>query len=108
VAVKHGILDTVAVVRSQMFVDRRESALNEADDFRIPRQEGAISEEHIRGELADLLLGGVTGRPTPDTITLFKSLGLAAEDLTAAHHVYARALAKQAGTWVEFGGERFA
>lgn len=99
-------LDTAAVVRSRLFVDRKESALAEADDFRIPLQEGAVGEDHIQGELADLVLGRVPGRTAAAEITLFKSLGLAVEDLAAAQHIYARAEATGAGTRVDFGAER--
>jgi len=99
-------LDTAAVVRSRMFVDRRESALHEADDFRLPQQEGAIDATHIRGELSDLVLGQVQGRTAASEVTLFKSLGLALEDLAAAQHAYERAVAAGLGTWVEFSGER--
>jgi alanine dehydrogenase len=98
-------LDTRAVVRSRLFVDRRESALNEAGDFLIPRSEGAIGDDHIVGELGDLFLGRVPGRRSADEITLFKSLGIAVEDLAAAHLIWskARALGEKP---IEFGGKR--
>ncbi|MGH8272540.1 MAG: ornithine cyclodeaminase family protein [Gammaproteobacteria bacterium] len=99
-------LDTDAVVRSRVFVDRKESALAEADDLRIPLQEKAIAEDHIRGELADLALERVIGRTGADDITLFKSVGLAVEDLAAAQHVYERAVATGAGTQLDFSAER--
>ncbi|MGH8127209.1 MAG: ornithine cyclodeaminase family protein [Gammaproteobacteria bacterium] len=99
-------LDTAAIVRSRVFVDRKESVLAEADDLRIPLQEKAITENHIRGELSDLVLERVTGRNGTDDITLFKSVGLAVEDLAAAHHVYERAETIGAGTRINFGSER--
>jgi len=99
-------LDTRAVVRSRLYVDRRESTLHEAGDFLIPRAEGAIGEDHIVGEIGEVLLGRVPGRRSADEITLFKSLGLAVEDLAAAHHVYTRALETGAGTAIELGGRR--
>jgi ornithine cyclodeaminase/alanine dehydrogenase-like protein (mu-crystallin family) len=99
-------LDTAAVVRARLFVDRRESALNEAGDFLIPKREGAIGDEHIAGELGDVLLGTVQGRRTPVEITLFKSLGLAIEDLAAAQHIYDNARKRGIGTWLPFGGGR--
>ncbi|MCB0030191.1 MAG: hypothetical protein KDE28_19900, partial [Anaerolineales bacterium] len=73
-------LDTDAVVRSSLFVDRRESTVNEAGDFLFPKQEGAIDDDHILAEIGDLLTGAHPGRTSPDEITLFKSLGLAIED----------------------------
>ena len=99
-------LDSDAVAGSRLFVDRRESALNEAEDVRVPIREGRIGEDHIAGELGDLLLDRVAGRTDRREITLFKSLGLAVEDLAAAHHVYARALAGGAGSRLELTGER--
>jgi ornithine cyclodeaminase len=99
-------LDTAALVRSRLFVDRRESALNEAGDFLMPKQEGAIGDEHIAGELGEVLLGAVPGRRSPDEITLFKSLGLAIEDLAAAQHIYDHARQRGIGTWLPFGGSR--
>jgi alanine dehydrogenase len=99
-------LDTTEVVKSRLFVDRRESTLNEAGDFLIPKQEGVIGDDHILGEIGELLLGTVQGRKANDEITLFKSLGLAVEDLAAANHIYKKALANEVGTHIEFGGER--
>jgi ornithine cyclodeaminase len=99
-------LDSAAVARSRLFVDRRESALNEAEDLRVPRREGLIGDDHIRGEIGEVALGKVAGRTGNQEITLFKSLGLAVEDLAAAHHIYSRAVAQKLGMWVEFGGDR--
>jgi alanine dehydrogenase len=99
-------LDTEAVRRARLFVDRRESALHEAGDFRIPRDEGAITDAHILGELGDLLLGRVEGRTGPADVTLFKSLGLAIEDVAAAHRVWREAVRTGTGLEVELGGLR--
>lgn len=99
-------LDSEAVARSRLFVDRRESAMNDAEDFRAPRREGIVSDEHIRGELGELLLGKAQGRLTKNEITLFKSVGLAVEDLAAAHYTYRKTEAAKAGTPVEFSAER--
>jgi ornithine cyclodeaminase len=98
-------LDTAAVVRSRLIVDRRESTLNEAGDFLIPRAEGAIGDDHIAGELGDVLLGQLVGRRTPDEVTLYKSLGIAIQDLAAAHHIYAQAVATGGGASVPLGPE---
>jgi len=100
-------LDTAAVVKSRLYVDRRESTLNEAGEFLIPKREGAIDERHIVGEIGEILLGTVQGRQSPGEITLFKSLGIAVEDLAAADHVLKKAQETGAGTWVEMGGGHF-
>jgi ornithine cyclodeaminase/alanine dehydrogenase-like protein (mu-crystallin family) len=95
-------LDSNAVVKSSLFVDRRESAIEEADDFRIPKTEGLIDDTHIKGEIGEILIGKVKGRTSEDEITIFKSLGLAIEDLAAAQQVYAKAVSKGTGTWIDF------
>jgi ornithine cyclodeaminase/alanine dehydrogenase-like protein (mu-crystallin family) len=99
-------LDSAAVARARLYVDRRESALNEAGDFLVPRSEGLIDDTHIRAELGELLLGTHTGRETANDITLFKSLGLAVEDVAAAHYIHARAVERGVGTSVDMGGRR--
>jgi ornithine cyclodeaminase/alanine dehydrogenase-like protein (mu-crystallin family) len=93
-------LDTATMRDAALFVDRRESTVNEAGDFLFPQREGAIGPEHIRAEIGELLIGTQEGRRSPDELTVFKSLGLAVEDLAAAEHVLARAEAENAGTVV--------
>jgi ornithine cyclodeaminase/alanine dehydrogenase-like protein (mu-crystallin family) len=100
-------LDTAAVVKSRLYVDRRESTLNEAGDFLFPKQEGVITDDHIQGEIGEILIGKVQGRQTPDETTLFKSLGLAVEDLAAANHVYKKAVEVGMGIGIELGGGRY-
>jgi ornithine cyclodeaminase/alanine dehydrogenase-like protein (mu-crystallin family) len=99
-------LDTPAVARACLYVDRRESALNEAGELLIAMRDGALGADHIQGELGDLLVGKVAGRRSADEITLFKSLGLAVEDLAAAHFIYQKALRQNVGAMIALGGER--
>ncbi|HTR77661.1 MAG TPA: hypothetical protein VMH39_06110 [Gemmatimonadaceae bacterium] len=99
-------LDSHAVARARLFVDRRESALNEAGDILIPLQEGVITASHIRGEIGELLTGRAVGRQDAREITLFKSLGLAIEDMAAARYIVDRARATGAGSEIELGGHR--
>jgi ornithine cyclodeaminase len=101
-------LDTRAVVRSRLYVDRRESALAEAGDFLIPKAEGAIGDDHIVGEVGEILAGRLSARRSKEEVTLFKSLGIAVEDLAAAHLIHAKARAEGAGIAVDFGGHRSA
>jgi ornithine cyclodeaminase/alanine dehydrogenase-like protein (mu-crystallin family) len=96
-------LDSAAVARSRLIVDRRESALNESGDFLFPKAEGLIGDDHIAGELGDLLLERFAGRRSGDEVTLFKSLGIAIEDLAAAHYVYEQAIATGTGVSVPLG-----
>jgi len=95
-------IDTATIAAATLFVDRRESALNEAGDYLIAAAEGAVGPDHIKAELGEVLVGRHPGRTSQDEITLFKSLGLAIEDLAAAAHVYRKAVEQGAGTWIEF------
>jgi ornithine cyclodeaminase/alanine dehydrogenase-like protein (mu-crystallin family) len=95
-------LDTATVVAGTLFVDARESALNEAGDYLIAANEGAIGPEHIRAELGEVVTGQHPGRTRPDEITIFKSLGLAMEDLAATAYVVSKAREQNVGTLVEF------
>jgi ornithine cyclodeaminase len=99
-------LDAAAVAKSRLFVDHRESALSEAGDFLIARGEGAVTDAHIRGELGQVITGEVAGRTSPSDVTLFKSVGLAIEDIAAAQHIYSKARGSGLGKFVEFGGGR--
>jgi ornithine cyclodeaminase len=95
-------IDTATLAAAGLFVDRRESTLNESGDYLLAAREGAIGPQHIRAEIGELLISAHPGRTSPDEITLFKSLGLAIEDLAAADYVYRQAQAQSAGAWVEF------
>ena len=95
-------VDSATMKDAALFVDRRESTLNEAGDYLFPASEGLIGPDHIRAELGEILTGSMAGRTSPDEITLFKSLGLAVEDLAAAAYLYQKAREWNAGTWVEF------
>jgi len=99
-------LSTSAVAKSKLFVDRLESALKEAGDFLIPKCENVIDDNHILGEIGEILLGRVPGRKSPEEITLFKSVGIAIEDLAAAQFIYEQALKKGIGISVDLGGRR--
>ena len=96
-------LDSAAVARCRVFVDRRESAVHEAGDLLIPAKEGAFRMESIAGEIGEVIVGAARGRQNDREITLFKSLGIAVEDLACAHWLYGRARARNVGTTVDFG-----
>ncbi len=95
-------LDSEAIARGRLYVDSRESAMAEADEVRIPSAQGLIGEDHIIGTLAELAAATCAGRSSAEDVTIFKSCGMAIEDLAAAHYVYERALAAKRGTLVEF------
>jgi len=93
-------LDTATMAEAAVFADSRESVSSEAGDFLIARREGA--DNPVRAELGELLAGTATGRADDDELTVFESLGLAAEDLAAASFLYEKAARLGAGTAAEF------
>jgi ornithine cyclodeaminase len=94
-------LDADTVASASLFVDRRESTLNEAGDYLLAVEEAGIGPEHIRAELGEVLIGAHPGRVSDDELTVFKSLGLAVEDLAAADLCVRRARERGAGTEVD-------
>ena len=86
------------VARSRLFVDSRAAAVVESGDVVMNIAAGLFDESHIRGEIGELVLGRVGGRRSADEITVFKSLGMAVEDVVAADLVFRRASESGAGT----------
>jgi ornithine cyclodeaminase len=95
-------LDVATVADSAFYTDKRESAEKEAFDYRDALETGAIGPDHIRGEIGELLIGTAPGRSSPEELTVFRSLGLAVEDLAAAEYVVRRARERGVGIEVEF------
>ena len=95
-------LDSDVVSDGALFVDRRESTLNESGDYLRAVEEAGIGPDHIRAELGELLVGAQPGRRDADELTVFKSLGLAVEDLAAASLCVERARERGVGTEVPF------
>jgi ornithine cyclodeaminase/alanine dehydrogenase-like protein (mu-crystallin family) len=91
-------LDADTVAAATLFVDRRESALNEAGDLLL----AGFGEERIAAELGEVLVGAHPGRATAEELTVFKSLGLGVEDLAAAELVVGTAREQGVGTEVPF------
>ncbi len=95
-------IEVETVAASALFVDSRESLRNEAGEYLLAVREGAISgEDHVRGELGEVLAGLAPGRRDDGELTLFRSLGLAVEDLAAAEHAVAAARRLGLGTEVQ-------
>jgi ornithine cyclodeaminase len=90
-------MPTALVARGRVFVDARAGALAEAGELLIPISEGAFAADHIAGELGELLIGRARGRSSPSEVTIFKSLGMAVEDVVAATLVVSRARAAGLG-----------
>ena len=89
-------IDTATMAAARLFVDRRESALAEAGDLLMPIREGAVTGDHIQAELGEVIIGKNPGRRSPAELTLFKSLGLAVEDVASAAYIAERA--RETGT----------
>jgi ornithine cyclodeaminase/alanine dehydrogenase-like protein (mu-crystallin family) len=95
-------LDVETVAASALFCDSRESVRNEAGEFQLALEQGAIEGEgHIRAELGEVLAGLAPGRRGEDELTVFRSLGLGVEDLAAAERAVARARELGIGTEVK-------
>jgi ornithine cyclodeaminase/alanine dehydrogenase-like protein (mu-crystallin family) len=97
-------LDAEAIRRARVFVDTYEGAWHEAGDVLLAIEEGVVGRAHVAGELADLVTGAVDGRRTREEITVFKSVGFAAEDAATARLAYDRARATGRGVTVDLGG----
>jgi len=93
-------LDSELVAKSMLYTDCRESICNESGDFLFPKQEGLFDDTHIMGEIGEIMIDKVPARKTQEEITLFKSLGLAVEDLAACQYIYEKAKENELGTYV--------
>jgi ornithine cyclodeaminase/alanine dehydrogenase-like protein (mu-crystallin family) len=95
-------IDSATMAAARIFTDRRESALNEAGDYLLAAGEGVIGPDSLVAEIGEVLLGKKLGRRSGDEITLFKSLGLAIEDMACAEYLFQKALTEQVGSWIQF------
>jgi len=93
-------VDSVAVERSRVVVDTRDGARAEAGDLIIPVRQGVISFDHIKAELGEVVNGTIHGRTSEKEITLFKSVGHAAQDVALARCVLDRATSEDIGIMV--------
>lgn len=72
----------------KIYLDSKEAVLSEAGDFIIPLQKGIIKEDKITGELGQVISKAIDGRTTENEITLFKSVGIAVQDVVTAYKIY--------------------
>ena len=84
-------MDPALVARARLIVDSRAAALQESGDVVMGIQEGRFGEDHIAAELGQVAVNPQLGRTAADQVTIFKSLGMAVEDVAAADLVYRRA-----------------
>jgi ornithine cyclodeaminase/alanine dehydrogenase-like protein (mu-crystallin family) len=85
-------MDPALIARARLFVDSRAGALVESGDIVLGMRDGRFKPEHIAGELGEVVLGRVSGRESSGDITIFKSLGMAVEDVAAADLARRRAM----------------
>ena len=97
-------IDPALLARARVVVDSRASAFQESGDIVLGLEEGRFTPDHVAGELGEVIIGGVPGRTSESEITVFKSLGLAVEDLAAAHLAYQRARQLRKGIEIDLGG----
>lgn len=92
--------DIDVVTRSRFFVDYKASAMDQAGELLAAIRDGAVSESHIAGEIGDVLAGNVSGRRDDEEITVYKSLGVAAQDLAAAYAAFRNAENRNIGVYL--------
>jgi alanine dehydrogenase len=94
-------IDAATLARSKVIVDSREAIMAECGDILLALAENAISENTIYGEIGEVLAGTQSGRSSAEEITLYKSVGIAIQDVATANLVYRKALQQNIGTNVE-------
>lgn len=95
-------IDTTAVAKARFFVDCRNSTVNEGGEYLRALRAGVITAEHILAEIGEVANGSKEGRRSPLEVTLYKSLGIAPQDLAAAHYVWQKARAAGIGQVIDF------
>jgi alanine dehydrogenase len=97
-------MDPALVARARVVVDSRASAFQESGDIVLGLGEGRFGRGHVVAELGEVVSGSVPGRTSLSEVTIFKSLGLAVEDLAAAHLASERARQQSRGVEIDLGG----
>jgi ornithine cyclodeaminase len=95
-------IDTATVVRSRFFADHRSSTITEGGDYLRALRSGAITPDHILAEIGEVANGTKVGRTSARDVTLYKSLGIAPQDLASAHYVLQKARARGVGQVIDF------
>lgn len=90
-------IDAATMKRAKVVVDSREAIMAECGDILLAIKEGAITQDHIYGEIGEILAGKKAGRTSPGEISLYKSVGIAIQDVAAAQMVFKKALEKKVG-----------
>ena len=94
-------IDGATLARAKIIVDSRDAIMAECGDILLALKEKSIAENSIHAEIGEVLAKAKPGRTDQDEITLYKSVGIAIQDIAAANLVYRKALDKGVGTTVE-------
>jgi len=94
-------IDGATLARAKVIVDSREAIMAECGDILLAIAEKSFAEQDIHGEIGEVLAGTIPGRTNRNEITLYKSVGIAIQDVAAAHLVYRKACQGNIGTHVE-------
>ncbi len=94
-------IDAATIKRAKVVVDSREAIMSECGDILLAIRDGALTRDHIDLEIGEVLAGSKPGRASTEEITLYKSVGIALQDVATAQLVYRKALAQKVGTEVE-------
>jgi ornithine cyclodeaminase len=100
----HREMDPALVAQTRLIVDSKSSAFMESGDIMQAIQEGRFAAAHVLGELGEVVAGRLPGRTSETEITLFKSLGLAVEDLVSARLAFECARQSGRGVEIDLGG----
>ncbi len=95
-------LDTASIQRARIICDQLDACMAEAGDLQIPVEDGDYAWCDIAGDLGDVVNGDTPGRTTDDEVTIFKSVGLAIQDISCAALVYREAVANDIGQEFDF------
>jgi ornithine cyclodeaminase/alanine dehydrogenase-like protein (mu-crystallin family) len=95
-------LDVEAVRRARMFADNKEGVLGQCGEFLRAKAAGAVDDAHVVGSVGDVIIGKIPGRSSAQEITLFKSLGMAVEDVVSAEFILAEAAHRGIGQAIDW------
>lgn len=94
--------EATVLTADKVYIDERQAMLEEAGEFTQLIDKGILGDDFYTGEIGELILGRIPGRENDEEITIFKSVGISAQDLVTADHIYQKAIALGIGQTIEF------
>ena len=95
-------IDDALVLRARVFADHREGVLTQGAEILHAKTAGLIDEDHVLGEIGEVMARLKIGRRFPDEVTLYKSLGSIVQDLASGWFIYGQARGANFGTLISF------